>query len=110
MATTPPTPEPHYVATPAATNTNLASPQGPASPSAQPAGVINLRTEMVLALLGSMTAALGSFVGAVTVNTTNLKALYTAVIGGFVAGASFFINSVRVWYQQKYGITQVPGD
>ena len=66
--------------------------------------LISLPAEAAQAALGGVLAGMGTFVGSLTVtNASNPQALKAAGIGaGFVA-VSFFANSMKNWFQQKYG-------
>lgn len=67
---------------------------------------VSLPVELGMALLGGVIAGLGSFVGTATqTNVTDFNQLKTSgIAAGFVA-LTFFTNSLRNWYGQKYGVT-----
>lgn len=66
--------------------------------------IISLPAELAMASLGGVIAGLGTFVGVNVASAINdPKALESAGISaGFVA-LTFFANSLRNWFQQKYG-------
>lgn len=65
---------------------------------------ISLPVELGVAALGGIVAGMGTFVGTLTVTSaSNPQALKAAGIGAGFTALSFFTNSVKNWYQQKYG-------
>lgn len=65
--------------------------------------VISLPAEMAMAALGGLIAGLGAFVGALTITTAeDIHAIEAAAIGGGFTAVTFFTNSLRNWYGQRY--------
>lgn len=66
---------------------------------------ISLPAELAMAGLGGIVAGLGTFVGALTqTSASDTHALQAAGIGAGFTALTFFTNSLRGWFQQRYGI------
>jgi len=84
-------------------------PQPPTPPQKKPkyttvaVQVVSLPAELAMAALGGIISGLGAFVGTVTqTNASDAKGLQSAAVAaGFVA-LTFFTNSLRNWYAQRY--------
>jgi hypothetical protein len=66
--------------------------------------IVSLPVELGIAGLGGVIAGLGTFVGTSAVtNIASWEAFRASAIGAGFTALTFFTNSLKNWYQQRYG-------